>query len=202
VPLAVVGACAILLGVVSYGGRVAGESWVEVVLSPLSPDSLRFAVGLAGVLLLIAMTRLLRPVRIRPEAWTPEVRDRLRTLGATPPKLADGAVFGEAGRAGFAFVRRDGIWMAIGDPVGEERDRISAVWRFRDMCDRAGVDPAFWRVSPTLLRVYGDIGLTAFPLDAPASGEPQRYLACRAEKDLEKLMPLLPQAEPSSGARR
>ena len=202
VPLTVVGACAILLAVVSYGGRVAGESWVEVVLSPLSPDSLRFAVGLAGVLLLIAMTRLLRPVRIRPEAWTPEVRDRLRTLGATPPKLADGAVFGEAGRAGFAFVRRDGIWMAIGDPVGEERDRISAVWRFRDMCDRAGVDPAFWRASPTLLRVYGDIGLTAFPLDAPASGEPQRYLACRAEKDLEKLLPLLPQAEPSSGARR
>jgi lysylphosphatidylglycerol synthetase-like protein (DUF2156 family) len=91
--------------------------------------------------------------------------------------------------------------MALGDPVGEERDRISAIWRFRDICSRARVDPAFWRVSPALLRVYGDIGLTAFPLGPPAPDEPQRYLVCRAEKDLEKLLALLPQAEPA-GARR
>ena len=62
-------------------------------------------------------------------------------------------------------------------------------------------DPAFWRVTPALLRVYGDIGLTAFPLSAPPPGEPQRYLVCRAEKDLEKLLALLPQAE-IGGARR
>jgi phosphatidylglycerol lysyltransferase len=112
-------------------------------------------------------------------------------------------VFGEAGRAGFAFLRRDGLWLALGDPVGEERDRISAIWRFRDMCERAGVEPAFWRVTPALLRVYGDIGLTAFALGPPPAGEPQRYLACRAEKDLEKLMALLPAQEGgSAGARR
>ena len=99
-------------------------------------------------------------------------------------------------------MKRDGIWLALGDPAGEERDRISAIWRFRDICERAGVDAAFWRVGPDLLRVYGDIGLTAFPLDPPPPGEPQRYLACRAEKDLEKLLALLPQAEPSSGVRR
>lgn len=202
VPLGAVAACAILLALVSYGGKVSAESWVEVVFSPLAPDSLRFTVGLAAVLLLIGMARLLRPARLKPEPWTPEVRERLRALGAAPPKLADGAVFGEGGGAGFGFVRRDGIWMAIGDPVGEERDRISAIWRFRDMCDRAGVDPAFWRVTPALLRVYGDIGLIAFPLGPPPPGEPQRYLACRAERDLEKLLPLLPGAEASSGARR
>jgi phosphatidylglycerol lysyltransferase len=90
----------------------------------------------------------------------------------------------------------------MGDPVGEERDRVSAIWRFRDMCNNAGVAPAFWRVTPALLRVYGDIGLTAFPLAPPAPGEPQRYLACRAEKDLEKLMALLPAQEIASGGRR
>jgi phosphatidylglycerol lysyltransferase len=202
VALGVVGGCAILLALVSYGGKVAGESWVEVVLSPLSPDSLRFTVGLAAVLLLTGMLRLLRPARFVPEAWSEEARARLRSLGAAPPALADGATFGDAGRAGFAFVKRDGIWMALGDPVGEEQDRVSAIWRFRDMCDRAGVDPAFWRVSPALLRVYGDIGLTAFPLGPPAPGEPQRYLACRAEKDLAKLLALLPQVEHSGAARR
>jgi phosphatidylglycerol lysyltransferase len=200
--LATVGLCAILLAAVSYGGRVGDESWVEVVASPLAPDSLRFTVGVAAVLLLVATVRLLRPVKHRAADWTEETRARLRALGGTLPEHADGAVFGEAGRAGFAFVKRDGIWLALGDPAGEERDRISAIWRFRDICERAGVDAAFWRVTPALLRVYGDIGLTAFPLAAPPAGEPQRYLACRAEKDLEKLLALLPHPEAGGAARR
>ena len=65
----------------------------------------------------------------------------------------------------------------------------------------ARVDPAFWRISPALLRVYEDIGLTAFPLNTPAAGEPQRYLACRAEKDLRKLLPLLPAADQAGATR-
>nr|WP_245185737.1 phosphatidylglycerol lysyltransferase domain-containing protein [Falsiroseomonas frigidaquae] len=192
-PLVVVGLCALMLALVSYGGKVAGDSWWGVVASPLAPDSLRFSVGLAAVLLLVAAVRLLRPARILPEPWGPEVRARLKALGAEAPELADGALFSESGRAGFGFVRRNGIWMALGDPAGEERDRVAAIWRFRDMCEREGVDAAFWRVGPGLLRVYGDIGLTAFPIGAPAPGDGPRYLACRAEKDLETLAPLLPQ---------
>ncbi|MGG5810078.1 phosphatidylglycerol lysyltransferase domain-containing protein [Falsiroseomonas sp. CW058] len=201
VPLVVVGLGAILLAMVSYGGRVGEENWLQVVVSPLASDSLRFTVGLAALLVLVGTVRLLRPARLAPEPWDGATRARLLALGAVAPEAADGAVFGEGGRAGFAFVRRDSVWLALGDPVGEERDRVSAIWRFRDICDRAGVDPAFWRVTPALLRVYGDIGLTAFPLGAPGIGEAQRYLACRAERDLEKLMPLLPQ-EPSQAMRR
>jgi uncharacterized membrane protein YbhN (UPF0104 family) len=191
-PLVVVGLCALMLALVSYGGKVATESWWEVVASPLAPDSLRFSVGLAAVLLLVAVVRLLRPARLVPEAWSVETRERLRALGAEAPELADGAVFGEGGRAGFGFVKRNGIWLGLGDPAGEERDRVSAIWRFRDMCERAGVDAAFWRVGPGLLRVYGDIGLTAFPVGAPGPGDGPRFLVCRAEKDLELLAPLLP----------
>ncbi|MBU8544033.1 MULTISPECIES: lysylphosphatidylglycerol synthase domain-containing protein [Roseomonadaceae] len=191
-PLVVVGLCALMLALVSYGGKVATESWWEVVASPLAPDSLRFSVGLAAVLLLVAVVRLLRPARLVPEAWSLETRARLRALGAEAPELADGAVFGESGRAGFAFVRRNGLWLGLGDPAGEERDRVSAIWRFRDMCERAGVDAAFWRVGPGLLRVYGDIGLTAFPVGALGPGDGPRFLVCRAEKDLELLAPLLP----------
>ncbi|MGX9962220.1 lysylphosphatidylglycerol synthase domain-containing protein [Roseomonas sp. F4] len=191
-PLVVVGLCALMLALVSYGGKVATESWWEVVISPLAPDSLRFSVGLAAVLLLVAVVRLLRPARLVPEAWSPEIRARLLALGAEAPELADGAVFGESGRAGFGFVKRNGIWLGLGDPAGEERDRVSAIWRFRDMCERAGVDAAFWRVGPGLLRVYGDIGLTAFPVGAPLPDDGPRYLVCRAEKDLELLAPLLP----------
>ncbi len=189
--LAALGLCALTLATVAYGGRYAEMSWWGVVLSAQAPDTLRFAVGLAGVLLLVAAVRLLRPARPPALPWDAATRARLAALGATLPPAADGAVFGEGGRAGFAFVRRDGIWLALGDPVGEERDRVSAIWRFRDLCEQAGVDPAFWRVGPELQRVYADIGLTPFPLQ----GEPARFLACRAERDLAALLPLLPGAE-------
>jgi phosphatidylglycerol lysyltransferase len=190
-PLAAMVVCALTLALVAYDVRASEESWWEIVLSGNAPHSLRFTVGLAGIFMLFAAVRLLRPAGIKAAPWDAATRDRLLALGALAPTHADGAVFGEAGRAGLAFVRRDGVWLALGDPAGEEKDRISAVWRFRDLCERAGVDPAFWRVGPGLLRVYGDIGLTAFPLDAPDAVGP-RYLACRAERDLARLLPLLP----------
>jgi phosphatidylglycerol lysyltransferase len=110
-------------------------------------------------------------------------------------------VFGEAGKAAIAFRKLPGIWLGLGDPAGDEHDRISAIWRFRDLCDQEGVDPAFWRVGPELLRVYGDIGLTAFPLtesdrlaeetegDTPPA---EHYMVCKAERDLLRLLRLVP----------
>jgi lysylphosphatidylglycerol synthetase-like protein (DUF2156 family) len=186
--IAALGLCSLTLATVAYGGRFADLSWWGVVLSEEAPNTLRFAVGLAGVLLLVAAFRLLRPVRRAVLPYGPEMRARLAALGARAPARADGAVLGDAGRAGFAVLKREGVWLALGDPAGEERDRVSAIWRFRDICEQAGVDPAFWHVGPDLLRVYADIGLTAFPLD----GAPSRFLACRAERDLAALVPLLP----------
>ena len=186
--VAALGLCALTLATVAYGGRFAELSWWGVVLSGQAPNTLRFAVGLAGVLLLVAAFRLLRPARPPALPYGAEMRGRLAALGARAPVEADGAVFGEGGRAGVAFVRHNGIWLALGDPAGEERDRVSAIWRFRDICDQARVDPAFWRVGPDLLRVYADIGLTPFPLD----DDPGHFLVCRAEHDLTALLPLLP----------
>ena len=186
--LAALAVCALTLASVAHAGRHAEMSWWGVALSGNTPHTLRFAVGVAGVLLLVAAVRLLRPARPPALPYDEAARQRLLALGALAPALgaADGAVFGEAGRAGFAFVKREGIWLALGDPAGEERDRVSAIWRFRDICERARVDPAFWRVGEGLLRVYADIGLTAFPLEGGG------WLACRAERDLEALLPLLP----------
>ncbi|WP_149540467.1 lysylphosphatidylglycerol synthase domain-containing protein [Siccirubricoccus phaeus] len=188
VPLLAVAVCGITLALVAYGGRVSNESWWQVVFSRLAPDSLRFTVGLTGVLLLAGMVRLLRPARIAPLPWGAAMRTRLTELGALAPAEADGAVFGENGRAGFAFLKRDGVWLALGDPAGERADAISAIWRFRDLCERAGVDPAFWRIGDGLLRVYGDIGLTTVRL----AEQPPLYLALKAERDLATLLPLLP----------
>ncbi len=186
VPLVSVAGCGITLALLAYDMRIAGESWWQVVLSPSSPMSLRFTVGLAGVLLLLGMVRLLRPAPLAALPWDAATRDRLRALGAQVPELADGALFGEHDRAGLAFLCRPGLWLALGDPVGEREDAISAIWRFRDLCERHGVAAAFMRVGDEYRRVYADIGLTAVAL---GDG---RFLALRAERDLPKLDSLLP----------
>jgi phosphatidylglycerol lysyltransferase len=127
---------------------------------------------------------------------------RYAALAGRPvPRRTDGLVFGEDGGAAVAFMRLPGIWLAIGDPVGDPHDRVSAIWRFRDLCEQEDVDPAFWRVRPELLQVYSDIGLTPFPLTEAGEFAPEStgdtlparyYLACRAERDLIKLLPLVP----------
>ncbi len=209
VALLSVTACGITLGLLAYDSRVADESWWEVVLSNSAPDSLRFTVGRAGVLLLVGLARLLLPARLAALPWSAELGARLAGLGAPSGSSlagpADGAVFGERDEAGICWLSRPGVWLALGDPVGAAEDAISAIWRFRDLCERNRVDPAFWAVGPEYLRVYADIGLTAVPLDQ-AGGQP-RYLLLRAERDLERLDSLLPpelrrQVDPTAGRGR
>lgn len=200
--IASLGACAITLAVFAHLRRDFGdETWWHFVLTGDAPWSLRATIGLGVALLLFALWRLLRPARIRALAVSDEVRERLARLGARLPAEADQVVFGEDGDAAIAFRRLPGIWLALGDPSGDEHDRISAIWRFRDLCEQEGVDPAFWRVGPELLGIYGDIGLTAFPLAADDRLAPEaegdappaaHYLVCKAERDLMTLMPLVP----------
>ena len=86
------------------------------------------------------------------------------------------------------------VLLGLGDPAGAESDRISAVWRLRDLARQEGLDPAFWRVGPGLLKVYADLGLTPLPLgrdgrivQADETPDPsRRYLVCVAERDLER----------------
>lgn len=186
VPLAAVALCGITLALVGHRVEVHDNSWWEVVFEDDAPSALRFTVGLTAVLGLFGLFRLLRPARIRPLPFDEFGRTLLAGWQAVVPPAADGIVMGEAGRAGVAFSRQPPIWLAHGDPGGDLLDRVSAIWRFRDACERAGVRPAFWDVGPEWLRIYADIGLTAVPME----GRPGRFIACRAEQDLARLRAL------------
>lgn len=182
---------------------LANNAWWAVVMSDDVPNSLRLTVALAVVLALIAIWRLLRPGKVRWLPWDSAARQRLARLGGTiPPARADGVVLGEAERAGIPFRRCGRVLLGLGDPMGAEADRISVIWRLRDLAQQEGLDPAFWRAGPQLLKVYADLGLTALPLGAdglplPESAddppEARQYLVCVAERDLKTLLPLLPQ---------
>jgi uncharacterized membrane protein YbhN (UPF0104 family) len=180
---------------------LTNNAWWAVIISNDVPNSLRLAVAVAVGLALIAIWLLLRPGRVRFMPWNAQARAMLAKFGAVPPARADGLVMGEADRAGIPFRRVGRVLLGLGDPSGAETDRVSAIWRLRDLAQQEGLDPAFWRAGPGLLKIYGDLGLTALPLGAdglPLPEEPnetptaQQYLVCVAERDLNVLLPLLP----------
>ncbi|MGH7118453.1 MAG: phosphatidylglycerol lysyltransferase domain-containing protein, partial [Acetobacteraceae bacterium] len=172
--------------------------WWQLILSPNLPGPLRLSVALAMVVATAALWRLVRPGRVAFLPWDGMAWERFAALGATPPAAADGLVLGEAGKSAIAFRRVGRILLGLGDPVGLASDRISALWRLRDLALQDGYDPAIWGAGPDLLATYADIGLTTLPLGAdglPAAEpamQPPRYLACVAERDLALLLPLLP----------
>jgi uncharacterized membrane protein YbhN (UPF0104 family) len=204
VPLAALVVCILALAAFEPHVRwLNNASFWEVILSRQVPNSLRATVAAAVVLALIAIWRLVRPTRVPWLPWNAEARLRYAALGAAPPAEADGIVWGESERAAIPFRRIGRVLLGLGDPAGAESDRVSTIWRLRDLAQQEGLDPAVWRAERGLLKAYGDIGLAALPLDR--NGLPmaedddgrhpvaRHYLVCVAERDLSALLPLLPE---------
>jgi uncharacterized membrane protein YbhN (UPF0104 family) len=202
VSLVALAICLVALAVTRpYTHGLRNNAWWAVIMSREMPNSLRLEVALAVALGLVAIWRLLRPGRVRWLPWDATARVRLAAMGVLPPRQADGLIMGEAERAGIPFRRCGRVLLGLGDPSGDETDRVSAIWRLRDLAQQEGLDPAFWRAGPALLKVYGDLGLTALPLGADGLPLPEaqdetpasaHYLVCMAERDLGTLLPLLP----------
>jgi phosphatidylglycerol lysyltransferase len=133
--------------------------------------------------------------------WDSSARQLLNGWGGRLDQGADGVVLGESSRAAIPFRRCGGVLLGLGDPVGDETDRVSAIWRLRDLAQQEGLDAAVWHAGPELLKVYGDLGLTALPLGPDGLPMPEsvgdtppaeQYLVCKAERDLNLLLPVLP----------
>ena len=193
---------------------MSNDAWWAMVVAPGLPNSVRLAMGLSVVLGLVAIWLLVRPGQVRALPWDQSAARRLVHMGGRLPDHADGIVMGEADRAGLPFLRAGRVLLGLGDPEGAEADKISAVWRLRDLALQEGLDPAFWGVGPKLLSVYADLGLTPLPLgpdgqiaqggeavrENVADGARRRYLVCVAERDLGTLIPVLRELSVSPAA--
>lgn len=154
----------------------SGALWWQFALSADASRSLRamalVVVGVAGIWLYLA----LRPAPPRPRPASPADFDRiarlLATTGRTDASLAflgdKSLLFSDSGRGFLMYGVQDRSWIALGDPVGSAGEQTELIWRFRELCDRNGANPAFYRVRPATLPLYLDVGLIPVRLGADA----------------------------------
>ena len=195
-PLLLLLGCVLILARLEPDVRsLADNGWLALVLGQGASGRMRLSVGLSVAIGLLAIARLIHPGRIAPMPWNADAQTRYRTAMPAGLPLAleadalgrpDGLVVGETGRAMLPFRRLGRIVAGLGDPAGAPSDQVSTIWRLRDLAVQEGREPVFWRVGPTLLDVYADLGLQAWPLDEAVPC----YLCCPAERG-EALLALL-----------
>ena len=201
--LVVLGLCLFSLAVTRpHTHLLQNNAFWAVIISRELPNSVRLAVAIAVLLGLTAIWLLLRPGRVRYLPWDNSARQLLLSFGGHIDQPADGVVLGESARSAVSFRRCGRVLLGLGDPVGDETDRVSAIWRLRDLAQQEGLVAAVWHAGPDLLKIYGDLGLTALPLGPDGMPMPEsagdtplaeQYLVCKAERDLHLLLPVLPQ---------
>jgi phosphatidylglycerol lysyltransferase len=72
-------------------------------------------------------------------------------------------------KTGFiSYVTTEKYWIVMGDPCGTEAVQDELLWQFREAADRFGAKLVFYRVRPSLLTYYLDLGLTMVKLGEEA----------------------------------
>jgi phosphatidylglycerol lysyltransferase len=205
--------------ILAVGGAIAGAVWLtffsfkhveysdhlwwQFALGADAPRSLRAAVVIALIGLGVGLAHLLRTAPTRPPPVTDAELEICAKILATSDQvdghlvfLRDKSVLFSADNDGFLMYGVSGrSWIALGDPIGPPETQEELVWRFRELCDRAGGRPAFYQVDVGALPLYIDAGLVPvklgedawvdlhpFSLEGPAR-KALRYAVRRAEKD-------------------
>jgi phosphatidylglycerol lysyltransferase len=151
---------------------LSGRHFFEFSHDADAPRSLRALTGAAGVLIVWALARLVRPARVPVPLASKSQLERAasivaisRRAGATLALLGDKSLlFDESGRAFIMYRVVGQSWIALGDPVGDPSCAISLIERFTEMADAAGGWTAFYRAGPSLLTTYLEFGLSVAKL--------------------------------------
>jgi phosphatidylglycerol lysyltransferase len=165
------------LGLFSFSNvRYSDELWWQFSLKGDASRFLRAGVGVAVVLLAVAIHRLLRPAVYRPALPNRDQMERARTVILTSQNphaclalLGDKALlFSRSGRSFIMFGVHGRSWIALGDPVGPEREWNELILEFRSLCSRYGGLPAFYDIGDEHVSLYRDLGFFLFRLGEEA----------------------------------
>lgn len=163
----VMGAAVWLLRLGHSDAALSGQAWWAFALDAEAARSLRAAVGSVALALAVGLHRLLAPPPPRAVPADAQAIERARPIvEASPFTYAHLALRGDKALlfsdTGHSFLMYDchgRTCVAMGDPVGDEPGSRELAWRFREMCDRAGMWCAFFEVGPQRRDFYASLGL-------------------------------------------
>ncbi|MCE1114193.1 MULTISPECIES: bifunctional lysylphosphatidylglycerol flippase/synthetase MprF [Pseudomonas] len=157
--------------------------WWQFTLDADAPRGLRAAMGSAVLLVIVALTWLLRTAR--PVIHLPtedELQRANRILLASDQPDGGLALTGDkallfhpSDDAFLMYARRGRSLVALYDPIGPAQERAEMIWQFRDLCDLHHARPVFYQVRAENLPFYMDIGLTAIKLGEEARVDLRRF---------------------------
>ena len=165
----------IWLGLFSYKHiEYSNQLWWQFALSGDAPRFLRATVGSISVVLFFMLYRLMQPGRHEPAPASTADLDLVRAIVSESPKssanlalLGDKIFLFSQSRKAFIMYGVEGrSWVALGDPVGPEKEHVDLVWQFREMCDCYGGWTVFYEVKN--LHLYLDLGLIPLKLGEEA----------------------------------
>jgi len=152
------------------------QLWWQFTLDADAPRGLRSALGSAVLLVIVALTWLLRTAR--PVIHLPDSEELnkaakiLMTSDQPDGGLAltgdKALLFHPNNNAFMMYARRGRSLVALYDPIGSTQQRAEMIWQFRDLCDFHHARPVFYQVRAENLPFYMDIGLTAIKLGEEA----------------------------------
>jgi phosphatidylglycerol lysyltransferase len=184
----------IAVGMIAYQEvPYQNELWWQFAFDATAPRMMRASLVAVLGLGIVATLRLMQPSRRPAPLPTPAelaeataIVHKSNSITANLALLGDKSLLFSESRRGFVMYgvsRRS--WIAMGDPVGPTEEHADLVWRFRELCDRAGARCAFYEVAGENLPLYVDadlslsklgeearVNLAAFALD----GRPRAHL--------------------------
>jgi phosphatidylglycerol lysyltransferase len=148
------------------------QLWWQFELDADAPRGLRAILGLAIASSLIAIYSLLRSMAPATASVARGSLDqaiaitkRQNMADANLVRLGDKKLlFSDYGDAFIMYGTYRRTWIALFDPVGEQKSFQELVWRFVEAAREAGCRPVFYQISPGLLSYCADAGLRAFKL--------------------------------------
>ena len=167
----------IALGVVQYADmQLTTDDLIRFGHRAQDARFLRATAGVLTVLVAFAAMRLFRPARpIIPRPSIMDLAAAVEIAARHPEASAQLAFLGDKyflfneARTGFVMYGVNGrSWVALGDPVAPVADVPALIHAFIRMVDRNGGMPVFYKVTPTLLYLYLDHGLSVVKLGEEA----------------------------------
>ena len=167
----------IWLGIFSYKHvEYSGELWWQFTFSGDASRFLRATIGVIVVMLVFAVSILLKPARGEPvPAGTRELQKARLIIDASKRTYSNLALLGdkkllfsESGKSFIMYSIEGRSWVALGDPVGLDEENSELIWQFRELSDRHGGWTVFYEVGKENLHLYLDLGLTIIKIGEEA----------------------------------